>query len=145
MKILMLLIMGLLFNTQGVLANDAVTADILTRDIFSWDGSNIQYPKGIAEITVTKFTVPRGVIISDHCHPIPVAAYVMTGAIEVTKPSGEKKIFRQGDAYIGMMNKWHGGRGVGEDTQVIIFHAGQLSLSDYVDKNGDSALASKCN
>ena len=145
MKILMLLIMVLLINTQGALANDAVKADILTKDIVSWDGSSIQYPLGKAEISVTKYTVSRGLIISDHCHPIPVAAYVLTGAIEVTKPSGEKKIFRQGEAYIGMMNKWHGGRGVGEDTQVIIFHAGQLNLSDYVDKNGDSALANKCN
>lgn len=145
MKILMLLIMVLLVNTQGALANDTVRADILTKDIVSWDGSSIQYPLGKAEISVTKYTVPRGLIISDHCHPIPVAAYVLTGAIEVTKPSGEKKIFRQGEAYIGMMNKWHGGRGVGEDTQVIIFHAGQLNLSDYVDKNGDSALANKCN
>ena len=144
MKILMLLIMVLLINTQGALANDAVKADILTKDIVSWDGSSIQYPLGKAEISVTKYTVPRGLIISDHCHPIPVAAYVLTGAIEVTKPSGEKKIFRQGEAYIGMMNKWHGGRGIGEDTQVIIFHAGQLNLSDYVDKNGDPALASKC-
>ena len=145
MKILLFFIMGLLIASQNVLADDKATADILRQGSVSWDGANVQYPDGMAEISIVKISVPQGVKIPLHCHPVPLAAYVLEGTLEVIKSSGEKKIFRQGEAFIEVMNTWHKGSGVGKDTELIVFYAGKKDLPLSINMNGDPALASTCN
>lgn len=144
MKVLILFIIGVLVCAQTALAGDKTKAEILTQDTLSWDGSGFNYPIGKSEISIVKVTVPNGVETSEHCHPMPLAAYVVTGAIEVTTSSGETKTFQQGEAFVEVMNKWHKGLGVGEDTELIVFYAGQERLPLSVKKDGDSVLANRC-
>jgi len=145
MKSFFLLVMILLMAAPNALAQDQVTVHTLSKGSVGWDGSDIQYPKGSAEITVVRIQVPEGAEISVHCHTVPLAAYVAKGAIEVTTLSGAKKTFRQGEAFIEVMNKWHRGLGAGKDTELVVFYAGQKNAPLGVDKNGDPALTGKCN
>jgi quercetin dioxygenase-like cupin family protein len=145
MKSLFLFLMILLMAAPSALAQDQITVQTLSKGSVSWDGGSIQYPEGSPEITVVRIQVPEGAELSLHCHTVPLAAYVAKGAIEVTTSSNEKKIFRQGEAFIEVMNKWHRGLGAGKDTQLIVFYAGQKDIPLGVEKSGDPALTGKCN
>jgi quercetin dioxygenase-like cupin family protein len=144
MKVLILFIVGVLVCAQMALAGDKVKTEILTQDSLTWDGSGFNYPVGKSEISIVRITVPNGVEISEHCHPVPLAAYVVRGAITVTTSSGEKKTFQQGKAFVEVMNTWHKGLGIGEETELIVFYAGQERLPLSVKRNGDSVLANRC-
>ena len=57
--------------------------------------------------------------------------------------SGENKLFQAGDAFIEVMNKWHKGIFV-EDTELIVFYAGQKGVALSVKKDGSSPLFKAC-
>lgn len=141
----LLFLTGLLIAAQVALAEDNVTVQMLSQSSVSWDGGNIQYPEGDAEIALVKIDVPDDGAMPMHCHFMPVAAYVARGAIQVTTSTGEKKVFKGGEAFIEVMNRWHEALGVGTDTQLIVFYAGKKSMPLSIEKSSDPALASKCN
>jgi len=55
--------------------------------------------------------------------------------VKVVKPSGEYKLFKAGDAFIEVVNKWHKGIFV-EDTELIVFYAGTNGVALSVKKEG---------
>jgi quercetin dioxygenase-like cupin family protein len=144
MKVSILFIVGVLVCAQTALAGDKIKAEVLTQGSLSWDGSGFNYPVGKPDISIVTITVPNGIEISEHCHPMPLAAYVVRGAITVTTSSGEKRTFQQGEAFVEVMNTWHKGSGVAEETELIVFYAGQERLPLSVKRNGDSVLANRC-
>ena len=145
MKLHLLFVVALCVSTQAVPTVEDVRAEVLTKNSISWDGSPVQYPKQGAEITVVKISVPDGARIPLHCHPVPLAAYMLKGAIEVTTSSGEKRIFREGEAFIEVMNKWHQGTGVGAETELVVFYAGQKNAPLSVNKSSADPLPAGCN
>lgn len=148
MKILFALVVGVLFAIQTILINseEKVQSNILTANSVSWDNGAFQYPTGEANIIVQIIKVfPHGkaLSLSIHCHLMPLAAYVLKGAVKVVKPSGETKTFKEGDAFIEVMNKWH--KGVFEkNTELVVFYAGNDALPLSVNEDGDPSLTSKC-
>jgi len=145
MNFRLLFIFGICVATQAALASEEVAVEVLTKNSISWDGSPVRYPKQGAEITVMKISVPDGAEIPLHCHPVPLAAYMLSGAIEVVKSSGEKRIFRQGEAFIEVMNQWHQGTGIGAGTELVVFFAGQQNAPVAVKKNATNPLSTDCN
>jgi len=144
MRILLALAFTVVLFGQSALADEKITVETLAADTRSWDGSVFQYPEGGAEITVAKLSLPSGTKLPLHCHPEPMAAYVLKGEIEVTNASGQTKSFKKGDAFIEVMNRWHKGSVKGKDTQLIVFYAGKKNQPLSISKDGDSSLAGRC-
>ncbi len=135
----------LLFMQSSAVASD-VSSNILVSGSASWDGGSIEYEKGKLEITIQKIEISTGneeVSLAVHCHTIPLAAYVSKGSVRVVKPSGENKLFKAGDAFIEVMNKWHKGVFV-EDTELIVFYAGKNGVALSVKEGSGSPLSKVC-
>lgn len=131
MKAKSLLLIGCLFFSSDIFAEQAVSSKILVQGTSSWDGSRFEYLKGTAELTVQKIAIKaetHTVSLAVHCHSMPLAAYVLKGSVKVIKPSGESQQFNQGDAFIEVMNQWHQGIFV-EDSELIVFYAGSKGTS----------------
>jgi quercetin dioxygenase-like cupin family protein len=144
MRIFLALMFTAVLFGQSALADGKITVETLAADTRSWDGSVFQYPEGSAEITVVKLSLPSGTQLPLHCHPAPLAAYVLEGELEVTNASGQTKSFKKGNAFIEVMNRWHKGLVKGKDTQLIVFYAGKKNQPLSVTKDGDSSLVGRC-
>ena len=142
MRVLMFLLVGLFMSFRT--ADAQVTVQVLEQDSVSWNGSDFRYPAAFPQITVVKIQVPQGAEIPEHCHPIPLAAYVAKGAIQITTSSGAQAVFSEGQSFIEVMNRWHSGLGVGTDTELIIFYAGAQNRPLSIDRNGPPALVHRC-
>ncbi|MCP5003700.1 MAG: hypothetical protein GY941_07065 [Planctomycetes bacterium] len=141
MKTLILILAGVLFTFQVIYAQeDAVQSTILTADTVSWDKGDFKYPAGQAKITVQKIEIfPQGkeLSLSFHCHTMPLAAYVTKGSVRVIKLSGEVRTFREGEAFIEVMNTWHKGI-FKENSELIVFYAGNSHMPLSIKKDEDS-------
>ena len=105
-----------------------VSSEILVQWTTSWDGSAYSYPSGIPQITIQKINIKTddgSLTLPLHCHPMPIAAVVISGAVQVVKKSGQSKQFSAGDAFIEVSEAWHRGV-VTEDTKLLVFYAGAV-------------------
>ncbi|MDK9779064.1 MULTISPECIES: cupin domain-containing protein [unclassified Vibrio] len=105
---------------------DSVEAEVMLKTTTSWDGAELpSYPQGQPEVTIVKITVPKGVQLPMHQHPVINAGIVLKGEITVTKKSGEKIILKAGDAIAEVVEQWHFGANTGDDpAEIIVFYAG---------------------
>lgn len=105
---------------------DSVEAEVMLKTTTSWDGAELpSYPQGQPEVTIVKITVPKGVQLPMHQHPVINAGIVLKGEITVTKKSGEKIILKAGDAIAEVVEQWHFGANIGDDpAEIIVFYAG---------------------
>ncbi len=136
----------LLLLTLHTATADTVTSEILAKGSGSWDGVAISYPQGNPEISVQKITItPDGkdVVLPIHCHTMPLAAYVLKGSVRVVKTSGEEMSFKAGDAFIEVMKSWHKGI-LTEDTELLVFYAGESGVPLSVKQDGDPSLSKQC-
>jgi len=146
MKIILVIISGVLLFIQNTIAVGEISSTILVNESVSWDGGTFKYVKGKPEITIQKISIGTGskeVSLAVHCHTVPLAAYVLKGSVKVVKPSGENKLFKAGDAFIEVMNKWHKGVFV-EDTELIVFYAGEKGVPLSMGEDGSSSLSKAC-
>ena len=108
----------------------AVQVKELLRSEASWDGTPYTaYPSGAPEVTVLQITIAPHSALPWHTHPMPNAAYVLSGEITVEKKSnGEKKLITKGQVLPEMVNALH--RGVTGDQPVvlIVFYAGTKGM-----------------
>jgi len=142
-KNLYVLVTSVLLLVSTATAGNGVSAEVLAKGSRSWNGNDFSYPAGKPEITITKVTVADGAEVPIHCHPVPLAAYVLKGAIEVTTTVGQRKIFQEGEAFIEVMNVWHKGLGHGE-TELVVFYAGQEQSPLSVKKVDGVAQGGNC-
>lgn len=114
---------------RGTLNNDAETSDIksetLLRTSASWNNVPYQaYAAGVPELVVRKITIPAHGVLRWHEHPMPTAAYVLSGEITVEEPDGKQQHFSTGQVIPEPVNTVHRGV-VGEAEAVfIVFYAG---------------------
>ena len=106
MRVLMFLLVGLLMSFRT--ADAQVTVQVLEQNSVSWNGGDFRYPAAFPQITVVKIQLPQDAEIPEHCHPIPLAAYVAKGAIQITTSSGAQAVFSEGQSFIEVMNRWLG-------------------------------------
>lgn len=145
MKYLGLAAIFLLAFSQTVFAGGTnIDAAILLKATTSWDGAEIRYPSGPAEISVVKVRIPKGMVVPLHCHPVASAGYISKGAVEVTSASGERRLFKAGQAAIETINTWHKAVAVGSDTEIIVFYAGQKGLPLTIKQDVNNPLSKKC-
>ncbi|KZN16982.1 cupin [Pseudomonas fluorescens] len=107
-----------------------IEREILLQSSKSWDSTPyIRYPDAAPELTVLKLTIPANSKLSWHTHPIPNAAYILSGELTVEdRNSGQTRRIKQGEALAEMVNITH--RGVTGDTPVklIVFYAGSKGI-----------------
>ncbi len=134
MKLFTLVLLSFFF-----MATPLVGAEELLKTQTSWDGGEIYYPKGQAEITSFKLRIEEGQIPKFHCHPVPTLGYVLKGSVEVETKSGKKVILKEGESAVEVMRTIHRGKAIDAPVEIIVFYAGSTSMPNTVIPEEDSS------
>lgn len=107
-----------------------VSSQTLEKTTSSWDGAEyVAYPQGKPELSILKITVPPHTTLGWHTHPVPNAAYVLSGYLTVEKKSGgAKKIIHAGETLAETVGTVHRGYTGDEPVTLIVFYAGAKGL-----------------
>src|SRR5215470_1870825 len=103
-----------------------VQSEILLRTGSSWDGEPYKsYPSGQPELTILKITLAPHTKLEWHSHPIPNAAYLVSGELTLErKKDGKKQRFAAGQALSETVDTLHRGVAGDEPVVLIVFYAG---------------------
>lgn len=108
--------------------DDTVTSEPVLRATAAWNGAAYTaYPAGVPELTVRKVTIPAHSTLSWHTHPMPSAAYLVSGALIVEEPGGATRHVVPGEAFAETVHTVHTvHRGVAGDQPAVllVFYAG---------------------
>lgn len=124
----------ILFITAALFINlsyaNAAEVKPLSKSATSWDGAKLEYPKGQAELSIVKIEIGAGELLDFHCHPVPSAAYVLEGDLQVNLKDGNNKRFKTGDAITEVVGRAHSGKNLSEKNPVklIVFYAGAENI-----------------
>jgi quercetin dioxygenase-like cupin family protein len=129
-----LLVLALLAVGSGaVLALDdapAVKITSLLQTTESWDGKQLVYPEGQAELTALLVEIAPGGRTGWHLHPVPSFAYVLQGTLEVSLTDGRVKRLQAGDALAEVFHTLHNGRALGDaPVRLVVFYAGAVGTT----------------
>jgi quercetin dioxygenase-like cupin family protein len=106
-----------------------VKSEVLLQTTSPWDGSEYaMYPRGHPQLSVLKVTIPPHTALDWHSHPMPNAAYVISGELTLETRRGKSRSFKAGDAIAETVNVVHRGISGSEATVLIVFYAGTPSL-----------------
>jgi len=124
-------IIGLLFTGSGHAGvTPQVTSEVLMQSETSWDGTPYKsYPGGAPETTVLKITIPPHTTLPWHTHPMPNAAYVLSGELTVEKKeTGQTKVLTAGQVLPEMVGELHRGTSGDQEVVLIVFYAGTKGM-----------------
>jgi quercetin dioxygenase-like cupin family protein len=104
----------------------AVQSETLLRTSSSWDGEPYKsYPSGPPELSVLKITLAPHTELEWHSHPMPNAAYIVSGELTLErKKDGKKQHFAAGHAVSETVDTFHRGVAGNEPVILIVFYAG---------------------
>ena len=126
MKACIITILSLVLLPNWLMAED------LLKSQTSWDGGEISYPPGQAEITSFILQLEENGTPKFHCHPVPTFGYVLMGKVEIETKDGKKTILRQGESAIEVMRTVHRGRAIGGPAEIVVFYAGSTTMPNTV-------------
>lgn len=108
----------------------AVESRVLLKSSSSWDGTRYnEYPAGKPELTVLNIRIPANTALNWHQHPMPNAAYVMSGELKVeTREGGKSIMLKAGDVLPEMVDKQHRGLTGDSAVELVVFYAGTAGL-----------------
>jgi quercetin dioxygenase-like cupin family protein len=107
----------------------AIKIETLTQSTSAWDATPYRrYPNGQPLISVLRITVAPHTALDWHSHPMPNAAYVLSGELTVERKDGIRKRFVAGQALTETVDRIH--RSVTGEIPVvlIVFYAGVPGL-----------------
>jgi non-heme chloroperoxidase len=112
-------------SVPSVAGERDVTKETLLSANAAWNNDPyVAYPAGRPELTVLRITVPAHGELPWHSHPMPNAAYVVSGEITIEEKSGVKKHFSAGQVIPETVNTLHHGF-VGDTPAVfLVFYPG---------------------
>jgi quercetin dioxygenase-like cupin family protein len=107
-----------------------VQSSVLVKSEASWEGTSYAaYPAGAPELSVIKITIPANTSLAWHKHPMPNAAYVLSGELTVETQDGkQRKVLGQGEALAEMVERHHRGTSGATPTELIVFYAGSKDM-----------------
>lgn len=107
-----------------------VTVEKVLKTSQSWDGAAYEsYPSGKPELSILKITIQPHTILGWHTHPMPNAAYVLSGHLVVEKQTGGmKKTIHAGETLAETVGTIHHGYTEDEPVTLIVFYAGAEGL-----------------
>jgi uncharacterized RmlC-like cupin family protein len=98
-----------------------VKVETLIRSDRSWNGDLLPKLNDIqAEVTVLRITVPAGVTLPRHLHPVINAGVLLQGRLRVESDDGASQSLQPGQALIEMVNKVHRGVSLGPEPAVVV-------------------------
>ena len=100
---LVIMTLALVLFRQATAAENgqsAVRSETLLRSSSSWDGEPYKsYPPGQPELSILKITLAPHTTLRWHSHPVPSAAYIVSGELTLErKKDGKKQHFAAGQA-----------------------------------------------
>lgn len=123
----------LLFSPIAALAvdqNSAVKVTSLLKTTSGWDGKQIVYPEGQAEMTALLVEIAPGESTGWHQHPVPSFGFLLEGTLEITLMDGRIKRMEQGEALSEVTDTMHIGRAVSKTpVKIVVFYAGAIGKS----------------
>ena len=113
-------------GTVGENHEPAVQSETLLRTGSSWDGEPYEsYPSGQPELSILKITLAPHTELEWHSHPIPNAAYIVSGELTLErKKDGQRQRFAAGQALSETVDTLHRGVTGDEPVVLIVFYAG---------------------
>jgi quercetin dioxygenase-like cupin family protein len=107
----------------------AVSTVLLQAD-HSWDGTRYRkYPGGQPQLTLLKIDIPPHTTLPWHIHPMPNAAYVVSGTLHVESMDGRhRKTLHAGDVLPEMVGIAHRGRTDDSAVELLVFYAGAKGM-----------------
>jgi len=78
----------------------------------SWNGGDIYYPQGQAEITSIKLRIEKDQTTKFHCHPVPTLGYILKGHLEIESINGKKIEMHESESLVELMRTVHKGRAI---------------------------------
>jgi quercetin dioxygenase-like cupin family protein len=107
-----------------------IQSEILLRSSSSWDGKPYTaYPAGRPELSVLKITIPPHTALKWHTHPMPNAAYVLSGELTLErKEDGKKQRVTAGQVVAEMVDALHRGVTGERSVTLIVFYAGTKGM-----------------
>ncbi|MBW4532126.1 MAG: cupin domain-containing protein [Aphanothece saxicola GSE-SYN-MK-01-06B] len=125
----LLLTGGLLLAVPPAMADGepaSVTVRTLVQSTQSWNGTRLPaYPSGQPEVTVLHITIPPGVTLPMHHHPVINAGMLIRGQLLVTGAAGARLQLKAGEGLIEMVNQPHFGTNNGsEAAEIVVVYAG---------------------
>jgi len=127
MKQALLVSLGILLVASPA-TDTAVTSQTVCRSTASWDGTPLPaYGKGQPEITIKRITIPAGVSLPMHKHPVINAGVLLRGTLTVESDEGKKLLLNAGDSIVELVDRWHRGSNEGkEPAEILVFYAGTV-------------------
>ena len=115
---------------EKVHAKPVVQMESLMQSSASWDGQAYKsYPDGPPELSMLKITIPPHTELPWHTHPMPNAAYVLSGELTVQKKeTGEEKVLTAGQVLAEMVDELHRGYTGDLPVVLIVFYAGTKGM-----------------
>ena len=103
-----------------------VQTKVLVKSTAAWNGREYEkFGDGRPELTVTRVTIPAHTRLPWHTHPMPNVGYILSGHITVEdRATGQKKIFRAGEAIPEQVNAAHRGTTDDEPVVIVVTYAG---------------------
>jgi quercetin dioxygenase-like cupin family protein len=98
-----------------------VVVETLARSTQDWTGTRLPpYPVGQPQVTVLRITVPPGVRLDPHHHPVINAGVLLQGRLKVVMEKGPTMVLESGDALVEVVNRIHHGESLGPQPAVIV-------------------------
>lgn len=93
----------------------------------SWDGTPLPpIGPGQPEVTVLRITIPAGVSLPAHVHPVINAGVLLEGRLQVSSATGDTLTLEAGDGLIELVNTPHQGKSLGPGpARIVVVYVGQ--------------------
>jgi quercetin dioxygenase-like cupin family protein len=106
--------------------NNGVKVTTLVSSDQSWNGAQLPpYPSGQPVVTVLRITIPAGVALPKHHHPMISTGVLLKGRLKVVTESGQTLVMAPGDGLIEVVNRIHYGQSLGpEPAEILVIYAG---------------------
>ena len=117
-------------SAQGVPLQSQIRIERLVQSSSAWDATPYRrYPDGQPLISVLRITVAPHTALEWHSHPMPNAAYVLSGEVTLERRDGIREHFVAGQALTETVDRIH--RGITGETSVVlvVFYAGTPGLA----------------
>lgn len=116
----LILVAAALCSTAYAAEKPEIKAKVAMKETASWDGTPYKpYAGGQPLITVLEITIPPHTALPWHQHPVPNAAYVVSGELTIEdRLSGKSMKVGAGQAFAESVNSSH--RGVTGDQQAVV-------------------------
>jgi quercetin dioxygenase-like cupin family protein len=145
MKTRLSLIIMSCFAVHDAMAHDnkAQSMEVRTEQVFSEDtnsaGQPIVFPQKNGHVTATIYTIPPGVTLPVHKHPLQRMGYVLAGTLRiVNRETNHIQTYGPGAFVLETVDQWHeGGNPGSEPLKLLVIDLAERGAQTTILRNAD--------